>query len=138
MKKYLYVSGLLFCLTSLIACNLTRDSQQGEEMELRNTHWRLVNMPGELLGEVEVTLSFEGEKISGKSGCNSYFSAYESEGSKLTFKRIGSTRMMCSDMEVERQYLALLGKTATYSISAQQLIIRTPDGDLVFVPKQGE
>lgn len=135
MKKYLYVSGFLLCLTSLIACNLTRDNQQDEEIELSNTHWQLVNMPGELLGEVEVSLSFEGEKINGKSGCNTYFSAYESDGSKLTFQGIGSTRMMCPDMEVERQYLALLGKTATYSISARQLTLQTSGGDLVFVPK---
>lgn len=107
-------------------------------MELSNTHWQLVNMPGELPGEVGVTLSFEGEKINGKSGCNTYFSTYESDGSKLTFQGIGSTRMMCPDMEVERQYLALLGKAASYSISARQLTLQTPEGDLVFVPKKGE
>ena len=65
-----------------------------------------------------VTLSFDGERLSGKSGCNGYFAAV-TEGEipgDLTIGMVGGTRMACAEeaMALETRYLEALGNVINY------------------------
>ena len=68
--------------------------------------------------EPAVTLNFDGERLSGKSGCNRYFAAV-TEGEipgDLTIGMVGGTRMACQEdaMALETRYLESLGNVINY------------------------
>ncbi len=101
------------------------------------TEWRLVEaggapiapLPGDL--QPYFLLDHEDQKVSGYSGCNSFFGGYLLEGSRLDFGLLGSTRRACPEEEtsVEEKLLGVLGKTRKWKIT---------DGDLVLLDDSGE
>jgi heat shock protein HslJ len=115
--------------------------------DLAGTEWVLnrldVNEP--LEGQPEITLVFDGNRISGKSACNRYF-AEAKEGGELPgdlhISDIGGTRMACPEevMNLENRYLDALGKVTRYSfISGKLALTWWNDGAtdaLLFVPRQ--
>jgi heat shock protein HslJ len=115
--------------------------------DLAGTEWVLnrldVNEP--LAAQPEITLVFDGDRISGKSGCNRY-SAGVKEGGELPgdlhINDIGGTRMACPEevMELENRYLDALGKVTRYSFMSGKLALTWwNDGAtnaLLFVPRQ--
>lgn len=80
----------------------------------------------------KITLAFgTGGRASGSAGCNRYFASYQAEGSKLSLKGGGSTRMMCGGdgvMAQEQAYLRALDTVATMRIEADRLELRTAAG----------
>jgi heat shock protein HslJ len=53
----------------------------------------------------------------GASGCNEMLGKYESSEYNITIdKHIAMTRMACPDMEIEMQFLEVLGKTIVWKI----------------------
>lgn len=67
----------------------------------------------------EVTLVFDGERITGKSACNRYFAGVQAGDmpGDLVISEIGGTRMACPDevMSMENHYLEALGNTTRHS-----------------------
>lgn len=81
--------------------------------DLEGVAWRLTHLGRQtpIPEGVLVTLTVEGDRISGTTGCNRYFgSVREPEARKLTIGPLGSTRMACPEpkMETERRYLRAL------------------------------
>jgi heat shock protein HslJ len=102
---------------------------------LAGSEWILRTWPaGEgALPEPEISLAFERGKISGHSGCNGFFSAYESGDlpGSVRFGPVGATRRMCEPdlMELERRYLALLGGAVSLGYKNERLALSsTEDG----------
>jgi len=65
------------------------------------------------------------QKVSGYSGCNSFFGGYVLEGSRLTFGLLGATRRACPDEEaaLEKRFLDVLGRTRQWSIMNGDLVL---------------
>ena len=115
--------------------------------DLAGTEWVLnrldVNEP--LEGQPEITLVFDGDRISGKSACNRYF-AEAKEGGELPgdlhISDIGGTRMACPEevMNLENRYLEALGSVTRYSFMAGKLVLtwrkNGASGALLFIPRQ--
>lgn len=128
------ISLLLLCLWGASGCNTSRDTQNTADIQLPNSTWSLVSMGGELPEGVSVSLTFDAERLSGKSVCNRYFADYTTTGSQITVQAVGATRMMCSaQMAIESQYFDWLGQAKAYVLAADNLTIQTPAGELVFV-----
>ncbi|MCU0990666.1 MAG: META domain-containing protein [Xanthomonadales bacterium] len=94
---------------------------------------------------VEVTLTFDGERISGQSGCNRYGGALTEENGAGQVRLDGplaATRMMCPEavMAWERRYLHALEHVQAYSFSMGRLVLTWYDeqepGTLFFAPSQ--
>jgi heat shock protein HslJ len=102
--------------------------------ELEGTTWLLVE-GGQLeapLDGVTVTALFAEGTLSGSSGCNTYTTMYELDGSSLSVApEIASTMRACGDPEtaVESQYLQLLANVAAYSTDASRLTLSDGDGE---------
>jgi heat shock protein HslJ len=78
-----------------------------------------------------VTLTFADGTVSGSSGCNTFRAGYTTEGSRITIKPAITTRKACEAelMEQERQFLAALESTVTFSVEGGTLDMHRKDGE---------
>ena len=86
-----------------------------------------------------LTISFEGGKVSGTSGCNSYGGSYMVDGDKLVVSKIFATLMACPEteglMEQETMFLQFLGDAQRFEMVDGQLQIFWSNHEaLTFVP----
>lgn len=67
---------------------------------------------------VTVTAQLYDGRISGNGGCNRYFGPYRESDGRVEIGPLATTQMMCGEeaMEVEAQYLALLGAVSDLRI----------------------
>ena len=103
---------------------------------LDGSEWALTHLDlGQPIStDMDVTLVFTGDRISGKSACNRY-SAGIAEGDRpgsLQISQSMGTRMACPDelMEIERQYLDALSQITDFNFHAGSLALngQTTDG----------
>jgi heat shock protein HslJ len=68
---------------------------------------------------------FKGGAVNGSAGCNVFNGSYTASGAALTFGPLATTMMACPSPQdtVEAAYLAALGKSATYTATADTLTI---------------
>jgi len=99
--------------------------------DINNTHWfvkELDNAP--LSDDITITLDVEPDMLSGTMVCNDYFYEYEIQpdgGWLFTLK--DKTVAKCPQAEkVETQYLALLGRTHSYEILSDDLLLKDEEG----------
>jgi heat shock protein HslJ len=96
-----------------------------------------------LLAGTEITARFEGDRVVGSAGCNTYTAAYALNGNAIEIGPAATTRMACpvppGRMEQEAAYLAALQTAREYRIEGNRLILETADGARVasFVPANG-
>lgn len=80
----------------------------------------------------------KGNKIAGETGCNRFFGDYESDGEKIIFTNMGSTRMMCPQMEFENSYMQALGNIASFTITQDTLTFKDKEGNIIAILKKTE
>jgi putative lipoprotein len=105
---------------------------QGSANQLAGSEWRPVEIRGEAVdanGMAFVRFGAEG-KVSGSGGCNRFFGQYETEGTKLTLSRLGSTRKACPEplMTLEHRFLGVLRDTAGFERRRAKLALRDDKG----------
>jgi heat shock protein HslJ len=113
--------------------------------DLGGHEWVLIEFPRDrpLPQNVEISLVFHDDKVSGNSGCNEYFAGVvTSSPGELEFNGMGATRMACPEpaMDLERRYLQALAGASGYRFLAGRLVLTcdTDEGPqvLVFTPKK--
>ncbi|MEZ4864285.1 MAG: META domain-containing protein [Caldilineaceae bacterium] len=114
--------------------------------DLDGTSWRLVEL-GEnqpVADDVEITITFAGDRISGSGGCNNYngsFTLSDDNPFLVTFGPIASTRMLCPDPagNQETAYFNALGAATIWGYDFGNLVISYGSGDardrLLFTPQ---
>ena len=100
---------------------------------LRNTFWSLRELNGKQVKGYNVKkeihfLIKQDNSIKGFSGCNNFFGSSVIRYDTLQFSQIGSTLMMCENMELEREYFQILEKANRYKIY----------GEFLFLYKEGK
>lgn len=77
------------------------------------------------IANTELTAQFElgNRRLSGSTGCNRYFAAYQAQEQQLTIGSIGSTRRAClgETAQQEQTFLQLLAATCSYQIEGDRL-----------------
>lgn len=77
---------------------------------LRNIQWNLLSIGGEILDTTAyskqpcIVFGDDG-KFNGNFGCNSFYGDYYQKKQKLEIDYLGSTKMLCNQMAVERAML---------------------------------
>lgn len=119
------------------------------QLPLEGTAWTAEtynNGRGGVLTLIEgtaITARFEGGRVAGSAGCNSYSAPYALNGNTVEIRPAISTLMACvappGRMEQERDYLAAIATARTYRIEGGKLILETADGATVatFGPAAG-
>ena len=123
---------------SMVSCN--SDKKKGEkaieanpetstektmttvEKSIENTKWLISSLEGQdLTGEQEIyfILDAETNRVSGKSGCNTFMGTYTiEEGNRISFSELGSTRMMCPDLKInEAEVLSVFELADNFTVS---------------------
>ncbi|CAA7390132.1 MULTISPECIES: META domain-containing protein [Chryseobacterium] len=115
---------LSICATVVLASCGSMSSASSSKVgksqpSLVNTKWTLDET---VKGKVP-TLQIESEKINGNAGCNNYFGTVKMDMSTGSFLagQMGSTKMMCNNMNVEQNFLDMISKTNKYVISGNKL-----------------
>jgi heat shock protein HslJ len=88
----------------------------------------------------EITAGFINGQLSGSTGCNNYFAAYETQGERLILTNAGVTEMACLEpegvMEVESRFLDYFYQVERFHLTDQELQLITGDGEyLIFAPR---
>ena len=113
----------LIIASALAICSCSTSKTVGQATDL-NGEWDIVTVDGNAVDttktEFRPTLGFDIAKdnVFGCAGCDSINGKAKVDAAKQTisFSEIGTTLMLCANMEVERQVLDALGKTAKYSL----------------------
>lgn len=108
---------------------IIKQGNQPMQQILQQNQWQLVSYFNSqsmqaALPDHLATMLFSGRKVSGSTGCNQYFSAYQLTGQQgLQFSQSGSTMMACQGdrNQQERQYLKNLAEVRFYQIQGEQL-----------------
>jgi heat shock protein HslJ len=113
--------------------------------DLGGREWVLIELGREqpLPDDVEITMLFQDDRVSGSSGCNKYFAGIMAPNpGELEFNGMGATRMACPEpvMDLERRYLSALAGASSYSFLAGRLVLNcdTEDGPTALVFAQQE
>ncbi|WP_407404921.1 META domain-containing protein [Chryseobacterium sp.] len=112
----------LFAAAILVSCGTisTTTSKVGKSQpSISNSKWTLAdNVKGKT-----PTLNIEAGKVTGNAGCNNYFGTLSSETTSGSFvaSQMGSTRMACDNMSVEKNFLEMMQKANKYVVSGNTL-----------------
>jgi heat shock protein HslJ len=99
-----------------------------EKTEITNKYWKLERLNGQPVQpenkEPFIRLN-EDFSVNGNSSCNSFNGKYElPEGNKIKFSPFAMTKMACIGNNIENDFLQVLEKTASYSVSKNELILQ--------------
>lgn len=139
--------NLLITLLALAAVSVTAcQAAGGDRAALEKEAWALESFgeasnPQAVLEGSEITAKFDGSRVTGSSGCNTYFGGYTVKGSKLTLGAVAMTEMACMSpegvMKQETEYARVLALAESYEIRDGQLHISCADGQaLNFIVKE--
>ena len=111
----------------------SNDSTSLQLEEVINQDWVLSSLTKEgvqkePLAEIEISLRFSADGLSGSAGCNRYFAAYQTEGdNQLSITGIATTRTFCPQpagvMVQEQDFVQLLSEVETYRICPDKLTL---------------
>ena len=109
---------------------------------LEETEWQLVQCEGhDVTPSEKFTLVFAKDGVvSGLAECNRLTGRYkENEAGKMQIMQVGSTRMMCQDMQMEQRFLTVLQNVTDYKMDGPMLMLIC-DGEmsLIFQAKDSE
>ncbi len=104
----------------------------GQPQVLEGKTWKLdsyVNSEGNMvniLPDTEITARFEGGKVGGSAGCNSYFGSYTISGNSISIGTLTTTLMYCfppEKMKQEMDYTAALKSATGFKVKGNTLVM---------------
>ncbi|GJM35500.1 MAG: hypothetical protein DHS20C18_45010 [Saprospiraceae bacterium] len=89
-------------------------------------------------GNGVVTLSFNGNKVNGKDGCNTYFGVFSQSGCSFSVDSINTTLILCQQdiMTQANAYMTILQAAETFSTKNDKLKLCTGDDRVLIYRKQ--
>lgn len=135
MKKMLFIVAAM--ATTLMACNKHTYNATNVFGE-----WDLAEINGQKIELAEgITTPFIGfnqqeDRIYGNAGCNSFFGEMIIDSTNLDalrFDHLGSTRMMCPNMELEDKFLMTLGQVSGIEYNAEELQLKDNANNVILL-----
>ncbi|MEM7798701.1 MAG: META domain-containing protein [Chloroflexota bacterium] len=118
---------------------LETNQEMIDKVTLEAQEWRLISfLKGGAVVAIEagdVTLTFEGDNLSGRAACNGFNTTYSiDEAGATVSSQIAMTRMMCEDAlnQLERTFIEALTATTNIYQRDGQLVLEAADGEMVF------
>ncbi len=128
----LLIALIVFCSS----CTSTKNALSSATIV--GKYWKLVEVNGTNVAALQnskepfIIFSAVDERISGNAGCNNMVGGFRiSEGNHIKISQIGTTRMLCEDMTIERQFLAALPEANTFIVEANRMQLRDIGGKVV-------
>lgn len=130
-----YFAAIVMALLS-VACSTSRTTGGSEDESIKKS-WQLMSINGEDVNvspKVYIALSDSG-MVSGYVGCNTLMANYAvQEDMKITFSKLSTTRMACSDeaMNLEKSVLDMLSSVDSYQMVDDHWVLSS-DGKQVAI-----
>ena len=106
----------------------TATSSTKKDCKLTETKWMLTHVFSKVVEDSPERpyIVFVGDRITGSLGCNTFFGTfYVKKKGKIDMEYTGSTKKLCNEMKVEREFIsALKVDKKSYVIKENILIIR--------------
>ncbi|MCK9338658.1 MAG: META domain-containing protein [Bacteroidales bacterium] len=136
MKKIIFIA--LAFMVGITACQtekkVTQDTSNADA-PLQGTRWELTNIncaPIDKSPEVPFIIFNNDGGFSGNLGCNSFFGTYFADSKKIEIKYSGSTKKLCSEMTLEKEFSkALKNDINNYIIVEKILIIKNKEQEVL-------
>lgn len=125
------VALLLLFLNS--SCTIQKNTLSTETEIIQDAYWVLVSLEGQDVQAPKDTrtayIRFEenDDDLTGYTGCNRISANYTLTGDSLHLSDLRTTRMTCSEMQLETKMLEVLSRVDTYHIAGDVLTLY--DGD---------
>ncbi len=106
-------------------------SEMPEEKLSFNGNWKVSSLIGldNLSKSPTLNIDHIKKQISGNAGCNSYGVDFSIEGNQIKFGIPVATKMMCSNMKVEKTFFNCLQNTSQYKLVDGKLKLYSKDGE---------
>ena len=137
MRKVMYSLMTIILILSCSCCKTSKKNMKTDKYPLVGTQWMLVALEGEEFSKEFALHPFivfdTAGSFQGNLGCNSFFGSYEvTKKQKMRFEFQGATKRLCSKMEVERRFLAVLKRDVTrYELKDDELTIFSENEELM-------
>ncbi len=129
MKVILVQVASLTVMLFFFSCSVNNKRNYLSNISLESGKWMLINLNGQEVAKqntarpIYVEFNVTDQKVAGFAGCNRLFGAYVMKGSALSFARVGSTKMICPDAELENTFIANLQQINRYQIEGEKLLL---------------
>lgn len=116
-------------------------SSGDDEANLTSRTWNLAELgpTGAMtvaIGDPTIRFDVGTSTAVGTTGCNSFSGGYSIDGDSLSFGPIAATEIACMDppgvMEQEGEFLRIMAAVTRYEVTDTELLMESPEGDLVF------
>ncbi|AYW36200.1 META domain-containing protein [Capnocytophaga canimorsus] len=128
---------------SLVKYTMIKEIEKQKDMSFElSGNWALEKLNGNQVTQSlkpNLELHLQEKKINGVGGCNNYFGTItELHQNKIQFGKIGATRKMCMDDNIEMAYFDALSQVRTFKIDEGKLIFSDASNKeiLIFSPKK--
>lgn len=132
MKKVVLKAAVLLCAgIGMSACKSSKQAVQPIDL---TGEWNIVTVNGDKINAANtpfIGLDVKEKRVYGNAGCNRMTGSFEIDSlhpGKIQFGQIGTTRMMCPDMETESKVLQALDNVTGYTKTAQGLSLTDAEG----------
>ena len=126
--------------------NNTMEPSSEQNLTFSMTYWKLIDLNEHTISSEKMsreahiifsTLTEGKGKFNGASGCNDMIGKYVGNDNNISIdtQHIAMTRMACPDMEIETQFIKILGKTVSWSINAGHLSLKDSNGTSIALLK---
>lgn len=127
MKRIISAAFAALALVFMTSC--------GSNLDL-NGKWEIVTINGEPVKAIETSpfIEFDADKgeVHGNTSCNLMNGSYTQDGKKLTFGNMATTMMAGPDMDLERQVLDAINKTASIKdINGDKIQVLDANGNII-------
>jgi heat shock protein HslJ len=98
---------------------------KSEQNLVSGKKWKAISIVGLDSLVVSPTIIFEEatNTISGNAGCNNYGATFTEKDDLLSFGLVTSTKMMCTNMNIEKAFFNCLAQCETYKIIDDQFVL---------------
>ena len=131
MKKLKTMGAATVALIMASSCGSSRNALQTSALE---GDWNIMTVNGQK-AEAEkapyIGMDLQKKRLYGCAGCNRIMGSLQIDSlqaGRLSFAQIGSTRMLCANMETERAVLEALDQVAEYEGTEEELTLTDDKG----------
>ena len=119
MKNLILSITVAAVLASCSSLSTSKSKVGSAQPALSGTSWILADA---VKGN-SPTLKVEDSKVSGNAGCNNYFGevALNTAGGSFVAQNLGSTRKMCENMDVEKNFMEMVSQANKYVVNGNTL-----------------
>lgn len=140
-KTVLKATALLLAGAGMTACGSSKQAVQPVDL---TGEWNIVAINGDTVHAANkpfIGLDMADKRVYGNAGCNRMMGTFEIDSlnpGKIQFGQIGTTRMICPDMDTENKVLQTLNNVKGYAGTEEGLVLTDTEGNTLMTLEKRE